>query len=68
MYHTVCTLDISKMNTGFIRIENKYLPHAEIYIYMQLRDRISLKKYASCQMKVLFNKLYLKQMKQNIVD
>lgn len=68
VFHTVCTLNISKMNIGFIWIENKYLPHAEIYIYMQLCDRISLKKYTSCQMKVLFNELYFKKMKQNIVD
>ena len=36
-------------------------------VYMQLCDRISLKKYTSCQMKVLVNELYFKQMKQNIV-
>lgn len=47
IYHTVCILDISKMDICLIRIKSKYLPYAEIYIYLPLNDRISFKKYVS---------------------
>lgn len=66
MYHIICTPDISKMDINLLWIKKKYLPYAETCIYMQQYDRTSLKMYARCQMKVLFNDLYLKQMKINL--